>query len=71
LRTQSLNEGGRGKKRNLPETSGFSRQRLGQARQILNHSRELALQVFHGTEHFDVALETAVEAQKIKGVNHQ
>jgi hypothetical protein len=35
-------KGGRGKKGNLPETSGFSRQRLGQARQILAHSETFA-----------------------------
>jgi hypothetical protein len=41
-------KGGRGKKseaRKALETSGFSRQRLDQARAVLRHSRELARQV--------------------------
>jgi len=41
-------KGGRGKKRNLPESGTFSRQRLGAARSILRFSPELADKVFAG-----------------------
>ncbi len=41
-------KGGRGKKK-APETGGFSRQRLGDARAVLRFSRELALAVRDGS----------------------
>jgi hypothetical protein len=40
-------KGGRGKKANLKETLGFSTMRLSQARQVLRHSRELAMERKH------------------------
>ncbi len=41
-------EGGRGKKEKAPETGGFSRQRLGDARTILAHSPDIARAVASG-----------------------
>jgi hypothetical protein len=54
-------KGGRGKK--ALETSGFSRQRLGQARQVLRHSRELAMAVLGDTKKLDEALKDVITAQ--------
>jgi hypothetical protein len=51
-------KGGRGKQTVL-KRDGFSKQRLSDARQILGHSRDLALQVFHGTKYFDISLKAA------------
>jgi hypothetical protein len=57
-------KGGRGKKGNLPETSGFSRQRLGQARQVLHHSRDLARAVLMDATKLDEALKKVIAEQK-------
>jgi hypothetical protein len=46
-------KGGRGNKGKALETSGFSRQRLGQARSVLAFSRELALAVRDGSKKLD------------------
>jgi hypothetical protein len=48
-------KGGRGKKGNLPDTGGFSRQRLGVARTVLRHSRPLAEAVMAGSMTLDDA----------------
>ncbi|UPT99243.1 ParB N-terminal domain-containing protein [Bradyrhizobium barranii subsp. apii] len=56
-------KGGRGKKK-VPETGGFSRQRLGEARTVLAFSRELALKVRDGSVKLDQALATVAEARK-------
>jgi ParB-like chromosome segregation protein Spo0J len=53
----------RGKKR-VEKLNNFSRDRLSQARQILSHSRPLALAVRDGTEKFDEALAAVKEARK-------
>jgi hypothetical protein len=57
-------KGGRGKRGNLLETSGFSRQRLGQARQVLRHSKELAEAVLNDTIKLDKAIERMVEQKR-------
>ena len=56
--------GGRGKKAKALETSGFSRQRLGQARAVLRHSTDLALAVRGGARKLDEALDEAKAAQE-------
>jgi hypothetical protein len=68
-------KGGRGKKSqalNCAESSGFSGRLLEQARTILRHSQELAQDVLHRGEHFDVALKQVRadgrETQKSEGV---
>jgi hypothetical protein len=55
---------GRGKKGKAEETSGFSQKRLQQARQVLHHSRELALAVLGDTIKLDSALAKISEEQK-------
>jgi hypothetical protein len=58
-------KGGRGKKGKVPETSGFSRQRLGEARAVYAHSRELAHDVLRDITPLDDALK-AVKAAREK-----
>jgi hypothetical protein len=55
-------KGGRGKK--ALESSGFSQQRLSQARQVLNYSQEMARQVLNDTIKLDAALAKVVADQK-------
>jgi|GEM_PF-6148262 len=43
--TRSRKRGGRGHKKKVPETKRFSEARLGQARAVYRHSRDLALAV--------------------------
>jgi hypothetical protein len=57
-------KGGRGKKK-VPETGGFSRQRVSDARTVLKHSEKLALSVRDGDISLDDALER-VRTQRIK-----
>jgi ParB-like chromosome segregation protein Spo0J len=56
-------KGGRGHKGKALETSGFSRQRLGQARAVLAYSRDLAIAVREGTRKLDEALDEAKAAR--------
>ena len=56
---------GRGRKGKALETSGFSRQRLGQARTILAYSPDIARAVLAGSQLFDKALEE-VKAEQSK-----
>lgn len=58
-------KGGRGKKK-VPETGGFSRQRLREARQVLAFSRELALKVRDGSVKLDQALATVARRSTTK-----
>jgi hypothetical protein len=58
-----LDKGGRGHKGKALETSGFSRQRLGQARAVLAHSPELALAVRDGSMPLDKAVDQAYAAR--------
>lgn len=57
-------KGGRGNKVKALETSGFSRQRLGQARQVLRFSPEMALAVRDGKMKLDEALAKVKDAQQ-------
>jgi hypothetical protein len=59
-----VDKGGGGHKGKVTETSGFSRQRFGQARQVFSHSRELAEAVRDGTTSLDEALAVVKEQRE-------
>jgi hypothetical protein len=53
-------KGGRGKKsKNSTETLGFSAMRLSQARTVLSHSRDVAIEILAGTKFLDKEYATA------------
>jgi len=53
-------KGGRGKKsKNSTETLGFSAMRLSQARTVLSHSRDVAMEILAGTKFLDKEYATA------------
>jgi hypothetical protein len=65
-------KGGRGKKsRNSTETLGFSAMRLSQARTVLSHSRDVAMEILAGTKFLDkehaAAKKRTVESDAIRG----
>jgi len=57
-------KGGRGHKKKVPETGGFSRQRLGDARRVLTFSLDIAHAVRDGTKTLDDALKEIEESRK-------
>jgi ParB-like nuclease domain len=65
-------KGGRGKKsKNSTETLGFSAMRLSQARTVLSHSRDVAMEILAGTKLLDKEYATAkkrtVQSDAIRG----
>jgi hypothetical protein len=65
-------KGGRGKKsKNSTETLGFSAMRLSQARTVLSHSRDVAMEILAGTKFLDKEYATArkrtVQSDAVRG----